>query len=114
MVPNRTKHALNPVHQPECPRGQRQAVAADGGVLTGCVHGPQDGVAVALREAIAKFGNPQRIHSRAKKAQLVAVLRASFHPDSAEPYPDANVRRPVALKSLGSVPLERKQRKAPL
>jgi hypothetical protein len=30
-------------------------------------------VAVALSEAIAKFGNPQRMHSRAKMAQLSDV-----------------------------------------
>jgi hypothetical protein len=44
---------------------RRQAVPADGGVLTGRVHRAPDGAAVALGQAVREFRNPKRVTCRA-------------------------------------------------
>ena len=66
----------HPLHHPEPPRRQRQAVPADGNVFAGGVHRTPDRAAVALRHAVREFRNPQRIPRRAKAPEHVAMLVA--------------------------------------
>ena len=69
-------HASHPLHHPEPPRRQRQAVPADGGVFARRVHGPPDGTAVALCHGVGEFRNPKRIPRHSKAAEHIAVLIA--------------------------------------
>ena len=69
---------LQPLHHPEPPRRQRQTIPADGGVLTGRVHGTPDGATVSLSHTVRDFCNPQRIPRRAKAAQHIPMLAARF------------------------------------
>jgi len=51
----------HPLHHPERPRCQGQAVPADGCILAGRVHCAPGGAAVALRQAVREFRNPKRV-----------------------------------------------------
>ncbi len=81
----RVQKLLHPLHHPEPPRRQSQAVPADGGVLPRCVHRTPYGAAVSLGHAVREFRNPKRIPRRAMAPQHVAVLNCVASAPSRKP-----------------------------
>ena len=79
----------HPLHHPKSPRRQGQAVPADGGILTGRVHGTPDGAAVPLRHAVGEFSAPKRVTCGAKPAQRVAILTRCAPAPSRKPKTQA-------------------------
>jgi hypothetical protein len=79
----------HPLHHPESPRRQRQAIPTDGSVFPWRVHCAPDGAAVALRHAVGDFSDRKRVTCSAKPAQRVAILTRCAPAPSRKPKTQA-------------------------
>jgi len=68
----------HPLHHPEPPRRQRQAVPADGRVFPWRVHSAPDGAAVALGHGVREFRNPKRVTCSVSAVESAQSLQKLF------------------------------------